>query len=177
MHFLSEYNVLKHKEFLKNLKLKYSVLEKSYPSVAGLSFNEIRTAHLASDAKAECLELRSKIILHELYFDSFSEEIFSSAAVRSFFGSEANFLYEIENEISKSADYGFLLVYVERKRRLNFTVGANLTDVLLNAEPLLALDLYEHAYFGDFGFDRKRYVKTSLSHLNLSKINDFYKRY
>ncbi len=177
MRFLSSDNVLKHKEFLKDLKLKYSVLEKSYPSIKGLSLEEINRARLQNEERREILALRSKIILHEIYFDSFCEEFHPSEAVKKSFGSEANFLYEIEREILKNEEYGFLLVFFDRKNRLNFKVANDFTDVLLNGTPILALDLFEHAYFSDYGFDRKRYVKAALSQFNLNKINDFYKTY
>ena len=177
MNFLSRENVLRHKEYLKELKLKYSVLEKSYPELSGLSFREIAKARVSLDKRLECLELKSKIILHELYFDSFCESFRPSPYVKELFGSEATFLYEIEREVSKSEEYGFLVVFSDRKNKLKFELLDDYTELLLNSTPHLTIDLYEHAYFLDYGFSRKKYVKAALAQLNLNKINDFYKSY
>lgn len=177
MFFLSEDSVLKHKEYLKDLKLKYSVIEKSYPLVKGTDLKTLLSSRLPSNVRSEAAALKSKIILHELYFDSFSDKFFICDAARKYYGSEANFLYEIEREILKSEEYGFLLVFCDNKKRLRFEFSDDFCEILANASPILSLDLWEHAYFSDFGFDRKRYVKLALSHLNLSKINDFYKIY
>ena len=42
-------------------------------------------------------------------------------------------------------------------------------------KPLVAIDLAEHAYFGDYGFCREEYIKAAILHLDLSKISDFVK--
>ena len=177
MRFLSEESVLQHKDYLKNLKLKYSVLEKSCPKIKGLDLCGINRARIERSLREECLELLSKIILHELYFESFSEEFHPSQFVKESFGSEANFLYEIETEIAKNESSGFLLVFFDRRKCLNFKVLNGFSEILINSSPVLALDFYEHAYFSDYGFDRKRYIKAALSHFNLNKINDFCKTY
>ena len=46
-------------------------------------------------------------------------------------------------------------------------------EIFLNGRisPCLCIDLYEHAYFGDYGFDRKRYISAALSVLDLSKLS------
>ena len=175
MNFLSEETVLRHKNYLADLRLKYSVLEKSYPEILGLDIKEIDSLRLPSQVKREAISKKSEIILHELYFNSFSDKFYLSAAVKACYGSEANFLYEIESELMKSCSYGFLLIYADIRKRLKFVFGDELSDILLKNEPILAIDLWEHAYFSDYAFDRKRYVKGALLHLNLSKINDFYK--
>lgn len=177
MRFLSEESVLRHKEYLRGLKLKYSVLEKSYPEIRGLELGEIYRARIDGGTREECLSLFTKIMMHDLYFNSFCDELHNSMPVRESFGSEANFLYEIELEISQHEAAGFLLIFFDRKKRLKFKILEGFSEILLSSAPVLALDLYEHAYFSDYGFDRKRYVKSALSHLNLNKINDFCKTY
>ncbi|HEY5561085.1 MAG TPA: superoxide dismutase [Clostridiaceae bacterium] len=38
--------------------------------------------------------------------------------------------------------------------------------------PLLIMDVYEHAYFMDFGTDRKKYISTFLENINWGVLND-----
>ena len=177
MYFLSEENVLCHKDFLKEIKLKLSVLEKSCPAIKGLDLKDVSSLKLSREDKREALKLKSEIMLHELYFESFSDKFYSCEAARKFYGSEANFLYEIEREILKHDESGFLIVFFDTKKRLSFEFSNNFLEKLMNYTPILAIDLWEHAYFKDFGFDRKRYVKCALSQLNFDKINDFSKSY
>ena len=177
MHFLSSDNVLKHKEFLNNLKLKYSVLEKSFPFIKGKNIKDISRMRIGESDKNEIISLLGNIALHELYFNSFSKDFYPSEVVRQAYGSEANFLYEMECEILKNEPRGFMLVYFDKRRRPAFRHCVSFAESLLSFEPILAIDLCEHAYFMDYGFDRKRYVKCALSHLNLNKINDFCKTY
>ena len=132
---------------------------------------------MREEEKREIFELFSEISLHKIFFSSFCEEFYRSEIVRRYFGSEANFLYEMESEIAKFQSAGFLVVFFDRKRRLDFKVLEEFSPIVLNCAPILAVDLFEHAYFTDYGFDRKRYVKNALGHLNLNKINDFYKTY
>ena len=40
--------------------------------------------------------------------------------------------------------------------------------------PILVLDVYEHAYFMDYGADRKTYIADWWKNLNWDKANDLY---
>ena len=42
------------------------------------------------------------------------------------------------------------------------------------AIPLIVLDVYEHAYFIDFGSDRAAYIDSYLKNLNWAAANDVY---
>jgi Fe-Mn family superoxide dismutase len=40
--------------------------------------------------------------------------------------------------------------------------------------PLLCIDLTEHAYFTDYGFDKKAYVEAVVNQINWEKVSDKY---
>ena len=124
---------------------------------------------LTNKDKTEILELRSEIIAHELFFNSFAEPYKASKCVRRSHRSEASFLYELY-EKAKHCDSGFLLIYKEREH-VKCYVGREYCEVILKNTPLLALDLYEHAYFYDYGFNKDRYIERALSVLDLGKLN------
>jgi Fe-Mn family superoxide dismutase len=44
------------------------------------------------------------------------------------------------------------------------------------ALPIIVLDVYEHAYFMDYGSDRQAYLKAFWKNFNWSAANDLYKR-
>ncbi len=172
--FLSEVNIKKHQEYLKTQRLLYSVLEKSYPRLSGLDIQEINRLSISSDIKKEAIDGKINIRLHELFFSSFSEKRVRCPEVSRTYGSEANFLYEIEKMLSDKKESGFLVIYIA-KGDVGFYYGKRYLNLFLKAKPVLAIDLFEHAYYGDYGFDRKKYINTALSYLDLSKIGDFLK--
>ena len=43
--------------------------------------------------------------------------------------------------------------------------------------PLVALDVYEHAYFIDFGTDRAGYIEAFFANLDYDVVNDWAQRY
>ncbi|MBU0646140.1 superoxide dismutase [Patescibacteria group bacterium] len=42
--------------------------------------------------------------------------------------------------------------------------------------PILVLDVYEHAYFMDFGADRKAYINSFFKNLNWDRLNSLYEK-
>src|SRR5262249_7983020 len=61
-----------------------------------------------------------------------------------------------------------------RDGRLVNQWAADHTHVMADAEPILALDMYEHAYHLDFGADAGRYVDTVMRNLHWGRISARY---
>ena len=72
---------------------------------------------------------------------------------------------------AKEREYGFLFVYLDKYGipRCRFSTATD--GAFINYEPILALDLYEHAYFNDYGFNRDRYLRSALEYLDLERLN------
>ncbi len=168
MRFLSERNIEMHREYLNTLMLKYSIFEKSYPALVGCDVSEICKLGIKSSEREAAIRLYSEIVLHKLYFSSFSERNLFSMRIKNQYGSVASFLYQVREEC-KNADTGFLLVY-DGGKDISFDVATHYRKICWSKNPILALDLCEHAYFYDYGFDRERYVLEAISHFDLSKI-------
>jgi len=162
---LSEDALNLHKEYLKKLKLKYSIFEKSFPEISGKSMREIWGMKLRE--RDEILSLLRNIKSHELYFESFDREFQSSEAVRRRFRTEASFLYELYE--AAKADGDFLLVTVNSRGDIDYETLSGKS--FLKTEPVFALDLCEHAYFMDFGFEKEEYLKKILYRLNLKSLD------
>jgi Fe-Mn family superoxide dismutase len=62
-------------------------------------------------------------------------------------------------------------------RLFNYVGDAQNTFPIWNATPLVALDVYEHAYFMDFGTDRGAYIDAFLANLDWSVVNDWASQY
>ncbi|HSC91894.1 MAG TPA: Fe-Mn family superoxide dismutase [Gaiellaceae bacterium] len=58
-------------------------------------------------------------------------------------------------------------------RLFNYVGDAQNTFPIWNATPLVALDVYEHAYFLDFQTDRASYIAAFLDNLDWDVVNDW----
>jgi len=169
--FLSEENIKMHLGYMKNLKLKYSVSEKSIPSLSGKSMEDVRRLGVKKSVKEELLSLLSEIRLHECYFHSFSRTPHTSELIKKHYSSDSAFRYELLL-VSRSAECGFLCVFVRDRSRPSVRVCDKDALVQYRDVPVLALDLCEHAYFLDYGFKREEYLRAAISHLDLSKLSN-----
>ena len=119
--------------------------------------------------KNEILSLLCDIRCHELYFTSYGKEFQSSSAVKKRFRTEASFMYELL-EKTKSLQHGFIAIYFN-KGFLDYDIAS--INLFLRAEPILTVDLCEHAYFLDFGFEKEEYLKKIISRLNINHLDKF----
>jgi Fe-Mn family superoxide dismutase len=62
-------------------------------------------------------------------------------------------------------------------RLFNYIGDAQNTFPVWNATPLVALDVYEHAYFLDYQTDRASYIDAFFDNLDWSVVNDWISRY
>ena len=164
--FLSEESIVLHKEYLKQLRLKYSIIESCLPKIKGVKMTDLSRLGLNRRDRRDVLHLLPEIALHEIYFSSFLATPYArSEYVARTFGSEAAYLNRLLG-IAKNSIYGFLII----GRGGAASVVMDYKDAFIHSEPILAVDLCEHAYFLDYGFDKERYLISCLSHLDLTKI-------
>jgi superoxide dismutase, Fe-Mn family len=62
-------------------------------------------------------------------------------------------------------------------RLFNYIGDAQNTFPIWNATPLVALDVYEHAYFLDYRTDRASYIDAFFDNLDWATVNDWAQRY
>jgi Fe-Mn family superoxide dismutase len=118
--------------------------------------------------KREELVALNSVVLHELYFaciggDGRDPGTFGDVLARDF-GSFDRWRAEFA-AMGKALGGGsgwVLLTYVPRERRLVNQFAADHTQAAAGAVPILALDMFEHAYHLDFGANAAAYVDTFL---------------
>ena len=120
--------------------------------------------------KEDVLRELSNIALHNVFFASFGQNEYpkSSAAVLCF-GNEAALLNKIY-ELAVKLDFGFVCVYCENKK-IEVYGSQDRVRLLSYGMPRLAVDVCEHAYFLDYGFDKSRYLLRALPYLKLNELN------
>jgi Fe-Mn family superoxide dismutase len=62
-------------------------------------------------------------------------------------------------------------------RLFNYVGDTQNTYPIWNATPIVALDVYEHAYFLDFQTDRSGYIDAFFANLDWSVVNDWVSKY
>ena len=164
----SDYYRALHEEYLKNLTLRYSILLKSAPELSGAEPNDILRLRLNCDLKVEARALLSEIRLHEIFFSSFgSGPVFYRARIPGFPSAES-LLYNIRKK-SLAMNAGFVTLS-RRRGEVCILADHDPTAHFKCGVPTLAIDLWEHAYFGDFGFSREGYLDALLPRLRLDKL-------
>ena len=122
--------------------------------------------------KREELIAHNSVILHELYFASLGGDgrdpgSFAEVLSRDF-GSVDRWKAEFA-AMGRALGGGsgwVLLTYVPREGTLVNQYASDHSQSLVNAIPILALDMYEHAYHIDFGANAGAYVDTFLRNID-----------
>jgi Fe-Mn family superoxide dismutase len=158
---------LSEKILLSHYENNYSGAVKRLDAIANdLGKLDYATApgYLVNGLKREELIAANSMILHELYFQSLGAGGDPSAtlaqALERDFGSVGRWRSEYA-AMGKALGGGsgwVLLTYSPRDRRLMNQWAADHTHTLADGRPILALDMYEHAYHMDFGAKAGAYV-------------------
>ncbi len=119
---------------------------------------------LVNGLKREELLAWNSMVLHEVHFEGFGERDAPSAplarALERDFGSHDRWAAEFAS-MGKALGGGsgwVLLTWSERDQRLVNQWASDHTQTLADGRPLLALDMYEHAYHMDYGARAAAYV-------------------
>jgi Fe-Mn family superoxide dismutase len=81
--------------------------------------------------------------------------------------------YHMGNALSGGSGW-VLLVYVPRDRRLVNQYASEHTQAVAGGIPLLALDMFEHAYHMDFGANAKAYVDAFMRNIDWKAVEGRY---
>lgn len=138
--------------------------------------------------KQEELASRGSVVLHELYFGSLGGDggarftgsgpgvevpALVAVAIEQQFGSMLEWRREFV-ALARALGGGpgwVVLSHSSREDRLHNHILVDHTHAMVGAAPLLALDLYEHAYHMDFGANASAYVDAFLRNIDWSAVN------
>ena len=167
--FLSEESVARHREHLRQICLRYSILQKSETILKNRDIREIPWQKLPVDLRSEAYSYLSEIELHDAFFSSFTDLTFLPLPENCLGYGNAQQLLNHLYRLGKEGVGGFAVVYKVGRKILVKRLMPPYRE-LLTIRPLLALDLAEHAYFSDYAFDMERYLLAALPHLDVSRL-------
>ncbi len=93
------------------------------------------------------------------------------------FGSPADWRADLRATGMAGRGWAWTAYDWDEGRLFNYVGDTQNTYAIWNATPLVALDVYEHAYFMDFGTDRASYIDAFLNNLDWTTINDWASKY
>jgi Fe-Mn family superoxide dismutase len=119
---------------------------------------------------------------HEIYFEHLGGAggepagIFGNLVKRDF-GSAADWRADLKATGMAGRGWAWTAYDWDEGRLFNYLGDAQNAFPVWNATPLVALDVYEHAYFVDFGTDRAGYIEAFFANLDFDVVNDWAQRY
>jgi len=113
---------------------------------------------------------------HELYFDSLGPETdlepagkLAALIVKSFH-SIPQYLVDLKQTALQGRGWVWTAYDLDQGMLFNYEAGASNGLPVWNAVPLLAIDLYGHAYFYDYGNNKGPYVESVMRGLRWGRI-------
>ena len=119
---------------------------------------------------------------HEVYFEHLGGHggdpsgVFGDLVKRDF-GSVADWRADLKATGLAGRGWAWTAYDWDETRLFNYIGDAQNTFAVWNATPLVALDVYEHAYFIDFGTDRAGYIEAFFNNLDYDVVNDWAQKY
>jgi Fe-Mn family superoxide dismutase len=119
---------------------------------------------------------------HEIYFEHLGGVggdpvgVFGDLVKRDF-GSVADWKADLKATGMAGRGWAWTAFDWDEGRLFNYLGDAQNTYPIWNATPLVALDVYEHAYFIDYGTDRSSYIDAFFNNLDYDVVNDWVQRY
>jgi Fe-Mn family superoxide dismutase len=119
---------------------------------------------------------------HEIYFEHLGGDggdpngVFGQLVERDF-GSVANWRADLKATGMAGRGWAWTAYDWDEGRLFNYAGDTQNTYPIWNAAPLVALDVYEHAYFLDFQTDRASYIDTFFDNMDWATVNDWVSRY
>lgn len=122
---------------------------------------------------------------HTLYFDIMAPKAGGkpsdtlASAIDKDFGSFDNFKIQFEDAATKQFGSGWAWLIVDKAGKLQVTSTPNqdnplIPRALVAGTPILAIDVWEHAYYLNYQNKRKKYIEAFFNVINWKKVGEKY---
>ena len=174
---ISERTMSAHYQLYEGYVKKYNEISEKLNAVdrqsANQTFSDIRSL------KTDLTFAIGGVKNHELYFSHLgghggapSGQLL--AAINQDFGSYDAWLVDIKAPAMAARGWAWLAYDRDWRRLFNYLGDAQNTFPVWNATPILAIDVYEHAYYLDFATKRADYLEAFFSNLNWLKVAEIF---
>jgi len=121
-------------------------------------------------------------ILHEIYWDvlggngEMDENLEIAKKIKSDFGSIEKWREDFIASAKAAIGWSVLALDLSDGKLKHFIGDAHNQGGVWGAIPIIAMDMYEHAYYHDYGPDRAKYIEAYLKNIDWKKVNQRYKK-
>ncbi|UQD57369.1 superoxide dismutase [Flavobacterium sp. K5-23] len=157
-------------------------------AVAGTEFENKRIEEVLATLDVNNTELRNNAggyYNHSLYWKSMAPNTGGvpndtlASIIKRDFGSYENFASQFKNEATRQFGSAWVWLVVNKSGKLQITSTQNqdnplMRNALVPGTPILALDLWEHAYYLGFQYRRRSYIDSFFEVINWKKITENY---
>ncbi len=163
----------------EHLKLYKGYVNKSNEILTKLETVDLSTANqVFSDVRARKVELSFAIAgkqNHEIYFSHLKPNGGDPKGgvlkqIEKDFGSFDKYKADLKASGISARGWVWTVWFSELGKLMNWVGDSQNTYLAWNLKPILALDVYEHAYFMDYGVDRGKYIDAFVNNLDWDKI-------
>lgn len=121
------------------------------------------------------------VINHELYFKILGGNGIPNGEIlkkiNEDFKSVENFKEKIKEKAKKMVGSGYVFIVLNSNKKLDIIILSNQeTPYSYGFIPIMAIDLWEHAYYLDYLNNRSTYVDKILTIIDYEKVNEIYKK-
>ncbi len=164
LQFIDEAAYAQHTAYARQLAAREQLLRRGRVSDERSLFELYR--HRTRADTRPLYEIRVEAMSHELYFSSFCVYPSISDTFCRTYGGLTSFFHRLCEQAM--AARAFLYIGTER----GTLITSDDIGVFLRKKqwPLLCIDVCEHAYFSDYGFERTAYVKAAVGHLDVARL-------
>ena len=122
---------------------------------------------------------------HNLFWESMAPKSGGEAkdtlatAIKRDFGSFDNFKIQFESAATKQFGSGWAWLITDKTGKLQVTSTSNqdnplMPNAVIKGTPILALDVWEHAYYLNYQYKRKKYIDGFFKVINWKKVGERY---
>lgn len=175
---ISKKAVEEHMKLYQGYVTKYNEIQEKLSALTEDDFAKANQTYSAiRELKVELTFAYGGIVNHEIYFNHLGGDGSEPTGalmkqIEKDFGSFD--AYKKDLKASGIAARGWVwLAWNEREQRLfNYVGDAQNTFPVWFAKPIMAMDVYEHAYFMDFGSARAGYIDSFLQNMDWGKVEE-----
>ncbi len=178
MNGISKKAVEEHMKLYQGYVTKYNEIQEKLAALTDDDFAKAnQTYSVIRELKVELTFAYGGIVNHEIYFNHLGGDGKEPTGalmeqINKDFGSFEAFKKDLK--ASGIAARGWVwLAWNEREKRLfNYVGDAQNSFPVWFAKPIMAMDVYEHAYFMDFGSARAGYIDSFMQNMDWSKVEE-----